>query len=198
MPIRETSPAADGSELSLVHAVASGDPGACAELFEHYGEAVLRFVYRRVGEQMEDAEEVALDTFASAVRLAGSYDGRSSVFTWLCGIAKLRIIDYHRRMRRNKRTPPSAPSLDRFRAQPSDTLDHVLDRIESEQVVELLLAGLSEDEREVLLLRYVDQFSVREIAQITGRSEKGVEGLLTRAKNKPKAFLQRWLEEDLP
>ncbi|MFI5385627.1 MAG: RNA polymerase sigma factor [Fimbriimonadales bacterium] len=197
---------AERSEQSLVFSVASGDEAAAAELFRIYGEPVLRFVYRRVGEQMEDAEEVTLDTFGSAVKLAGTYHPASSVFTWLCGIAKLRIIDFYRKAGRDKRMPAhlqtSLEDLERGdggiagQALPlqSRPLDHVLDRIETERIVDELLSGLSEEEREVLLLRYVEQFSVREIAMLTKRSERGVEGLLSRAKNKPRALLERWLD----
>ena len=194
MPSRIDS-TAEHSERSLVYLVASGDETAAGELFRIYGEPVLRFVYRRVADQMEDAEEVTLDTFRSAVKLAGTYDPRSSVFTWLCGIAKLRIIDFYRKAGRDKRMPAHMQtSLDALGDLRGQTLDHVLDRIETERIVDELLSGLSADERDVLLLRYVEQFSVREIARLTKRSEKGVEGLLSRAKNKPKALLARWLD----
>lgn len=191
----QTPDTAEHAERSLVLSVASGDESVAADLLRTYGDPVLRFVYRRVGEQMEDAEEITIDTFTSAVKLAASYDTRSSVFTWLCGIAKLRIIDFYRRAGRGKRTPAQfLTSLDALGDLRGQTLDHVLDRIEIERIVDELLRDLSEDEREVLLLRYVEQFSVREIAALTKRSEKGVEGLLTRAKNKPRALIGRWLD----
>ena len=179
----------------LVPAVARGDDAALAELFRLYGEAVLRFVYRRVGESMEDAEEITLDTFASAAKLAGTFDIRSQVLTWLCGIAKLRIIDHFRRTSREKRMPARLRTdLGELEKVGACGLDHVLDRIDAERIVDEMLADLTDGEREVLLLRYVDQLSVREIATIVNRSEKGVEGLLTRAKNKPKARVQHWFE----
>src|SRR5438309_335614 len=95
----------EDAEQSLVQSVAFGNEASAAQLFRLYGDSVLRFVYRRVGEQMEDAEEITLDTFGSAVKLAATYDLRSSVLTWLCGIAKLRIIDFYRRAGRDKRAP---------------------------------------------------------------------------------------------
>src|SRR5689334_15267353 len=104
--MRDRNPStAEHSEQSLVLSVASGNEAAAEELFRTYGDPVLRFVYRRVGEQMEDAEEVTLDTFGSAVKLAGTFDPRFLVFTWLCGIAKLRIIDFYRKAGRDKRVP---------------------------------------------------------------------------------------------
>ena len=191
----QTPDTAEHAERSLVLSVASGNESAAAELLRTYGDPVLRFVYRRVGEQMEDAEEITIDTFTSAVKLAASYDTRSSVLTWLCGIAKLRIIDFYRKAGRDKRTPQQLlTSLDTLGDLRGQSLDHVLDKLEIERIVDELLRDLSVDEREVLLLRYVEQFSVREIAALTKRSEKGVEGLLTRAKNKPRALVGRWLD----
>ena len=83
-------------EISLVRRVARGEEAAMAELYQTYFEAVLRFVYRRLGESFEDAEEVTQDVFISAVSLAGTYQGLGPVFRWLCGIAQNRIVDMSR------------------------------------------------------------------------------------------------------
>jgi len=184
---------AEDTERMLISAVACGDAAAVDELYRLHSEQVMRFIFRRVQEHLEDAEEITLDTFVSAINLAGGYDGRSSAFTWLCSIAKLRIIDFYRKRDRIKRIPEEVTEeLDSLRAGTA-SFGQALEHVEARFVVDTMLHGLGEDEREAILLRYAEQLSVREIAALLKRSEKGVEGLLTRAKSKAKAAMADWL-----
>jgi RNA polymerase sigma-70 factor (ECF subfamily) len=190
-------------ELALIRSMGSGDGDAAAEVYRRYSERIFRFVCRRVDEQTEDSEEITLDTFISAINLAGTYSGQSSVFTWLCGIAKLRIVDFHRRRVSTKRPPrQAAVTLDqldeiKFHARfAQDSVEDVLDQIVASQVIGAALSRLTVDERESLLLRYVDRLSVREISVLMNRSEKAVESLLTRAKAKPRKFLLRLMVKE--
>ena len=188
---------ASEDELVLVHALGDPDGRAAEELYRRYSPHLFRFIYRRIGEQTEDAEEITLDTFLSAINLAKTFAGRSSVFVWLCGIAKLRIIDFHRRQTSAKRVSRQAQlALDWFdEALLPDhdggqrNLAELLDRIVAFQLVDAALSRLTGDEREALLLRYVEELSVREIALLMRRSERGVESLLTRARTKPRKYL---------
>lgn len=179
-------------ELSIVQALARGDESAITAFYETHADTVFRFVYRRVGERREDAEEITHDTFLSALQLAPTFDGSCSAFTWLCGIAKLRLIDAHRRESRDKRIPADkVESLDDdtlaalrdFDAE-SSSLDDVLGRLDTSRMVDAMLAPLTADEREALLLRYAEQLSVREMTHVMQRTEKAIEGLLDRAKKK--------------
>ncbi|MFI5387086.1 MAG: RNA polymerase sigma factor [Fimbriimonadales bacterium] len=188
-------------ESALVHALGDPNSGAAEEIYRRYAAHLYRFIYRRVGEQAEDAEEITLDTFLSAIDLAKTYAGRSSVFVWLCGIAKLRIIDHHRKQSSAKRVSKHAQMaldmLDEAMIPAPNgghgNMEEVLDRILASQVVEAALSRLSADEREALLLHYVEDLSVREIAILMKRSERGVESVLTRAKAKPREYLERLL-----
>lgn len=192
MQIRN-APVVEDSERALLSAVARGDEAAVDRLYRLHGEAVMRFVYRRVEESFEDAQEITIDTFVSALNLASGFDPRSSVITWLCGIAKLRIVDFYRKKDRGKRIPASMiEGLDELQAG-NASLEQTLDRIEARRVVDAMLEGLSEDEREAILLRYVEGLSVREASLLMKRSERGVESLLTRAKSKARGTMERWL-----
>ncbi len=155
----------------LIHSVAGGDVAAVDELYRCYCEPVMRFITRRVGEQLEDAEEITLDTFVSAINLAAGYDGSSSARTWLCGIAKLRIVDFYRKKNRSKRVPDAmTEALDELRG--SAGFEEILNRVEARHVVDAMLANLTKDEREALLLHYVEQLSIKEAAILMKRSEK--------------------------
>ena len=180
------------NETALVQAVAQREDAAVKRFYETYADAVLRFVYRQVGERYEDAEEITQDVFLLAVSLAGTYDGSCSVFTWLCSLAKRCLGRFQRWQGRGKRIPPEKvvsledealqllQELDRG----APSMDDVLTRIDTAQLVEVMVASLADEEREALLLRYVEEFSVREIAGLLQRSEKAIESLLMRAKRK--------------
>lgn len=192
-------------EVALVRSMGERNSDAAQEIYRRYSEPLHRFIYRRIGERSEDAEELTLDTFLSAIDLSRTYGGQSSVFVWLCGIAKLRLIDFHRRSTSAKcisrEDQTSLDELDEERIIGSDggsrSVEEVLDRLLASEVVDAALSRLNADEREALLLRYVEGFSVREIAGLMKRTEKAVESLLMRAKAKPRDFLLRMLGEEV-
>jgi RNA polymerase sigma-70 factor (ECF subfamily) len=189
MPETKSSPV-QANELALLRRVAQRDESAVAEFYQNYADAVFRYAYRRSGECYEDAEEITQDTFTSAVTLAATFQGTSTVFTWLCGIAGLRIVDFYRRQHRGKRIPPgnvlALEALDDVSesASRSSTIDDVLNRLDAAHVADVMLECLADDEREALMLRCVEQLSIREISALMKRTEKAVEHLIARAKKK--------------
>ncbi|MCH8978435.1 MAG: RNA polymerase sigma factor [Armatimonadetes bacterium] len=192
---------AQASELALVQRVARGDGAAVDAFYRANCDAVYRHVYRHLDERHEDAEEVTQDTFLGAISLAETYDGTCSVLTWLCAIARLRIADFRRKEGRQKRVPSDRmlsldeQETDLLRRVDRDAADveGILGRLSADRLVEAMLAPLLDDEREALLLRYAAGFSVREIANVMKRTEKGVANLLTRAKQKARRAAAAWL-----
>lgn len=191
---------ADAKSKEFLAQVAARDEVAVARFYRTYADAVFRFICRRINAPREDAEELTLDTFLSAIQLARTFEGRSSIFVWLCGIAKMRIARYHRDHSRLKQIPP-----DRLVYQDEETLrlfqeaavsvnfpEQILERTEAQQIVRVMMNALSEDEREALLLHYVEQMSVAEVGEILHRSEKAVRNLLTRAKQKALRRADAW------
>jgi RNA polymerase sigma-70 factor, ECF subfamily len=116
--------------------------------------------------------------FVEAIRHRDRFDGRADVVTWLCAIGRNRLVDHFRSqgrdLRRQERlvsgTDPHAP-------------DSTWDRLEVRDAVERALSQLPPDQRLALLFQHLDGLSVREIAQVIGRSEKATESLLSRARD---------------
>jgi RNA polymerase sigma-70 factor, ECF subfamily len=183
---------AEALDFALLSAVARGERDAVDKLYRLHGEAVMRFVYRRVEENFEDAQEITADTFISALSLAAGFNPNSTVLTWLCGIAKLRIVDFYRRRQRSKRIPAAMTQGLEEVLVGTASLEKVLDRLEAKRAVDALFETLREDEREAILLRYAEGFSLREAARMMNRSERGVDSLLTRAKQKARAAVDSW------
>jgi RNA polymerase sigma-70 factor (ECF subfamily) len=174
------------------------------EVYRRYSERVFRFIYWRIGERREDAEELTLDTFLTALELCQRFDGRASVFVWLCGIAKLKLIHHHRHHTRQKRaTEQPAVSIHDLneavteaRASGRTPIEELLDRISASQVIDLAMQRISPDEKEALVLRLVDGLSIREISTQMKRSEDGADALIRRAKSKLREIIERLQAEE--
>lgn len=189
------------NEAALITRVARGEEGAVAVLIRDYGNAVFRYLYRRSGESYDEAQDITQETFLAAVCLADSFDGTCSATTWLCSIAKIKLADHLRRSGRQKRVPKSKViGLDSASVEAiaslhgsQTTVDDVVDKLDTQAFLNAITSQLSEDEREALLLHYVDGFSVDEMTLLMRRSSKGVESLLTRAKRRCREIAAGWL-----
>ena len=137
---------------------------------------VYRYLAARCGGDDALAEELTQQTFVEAVRHADRFDGRSDVVTWLCAIARHRLVDHWRRRGRDDRRHLRLVDEHRMRA------DAPWHGSEARDAVESAVAQLPADQRMALLFRYLDGLSVREVAAVIGRSEKATESLLARAR----------------
>lgn len=171
---------ASPAELDLMRRLARRDPDAAAELVREYAEGVYRFVYHQVGGSVEDAEDLTQETFLAALQSAHRFRGDSRLRTWLLRIAAHKIADH---WRSHRRRPPQVP-LEAWHPATSTAISPpaFLKEAETREWVRAALLRLPPHYRTALVLRYVEEMSVAEIAQVMGRSLKSVESILLRAK----------------
>ena len=138
-----------------------------AQVYREYVTRVYRYVYARVGNK-EDAEDVTAQVFFEALERWPSYREQGKVAAWLFTIARRRVADYHRRRRASTSLkvlpPPDDP------ATPWEAVEH---REEMEHLARLV-GQLSEEEQEMLRLRFAAGLTYREIAHILGKKEGAV------------------------
>ncbi len=148
--------------------------------FRHWYDATLPRVYRYLAARCAGddalAEELTQQTFVAALRNRDRFDGRSDVLTWLCAIARNRLIDHYRRHARETRRHDQLINAHRT------GIDTRWQSVETRNAVEATLRRLPADQRLALLFRYLDGLSVREVASAIGRTEKATESLLARAR----------------
>jgi len=155
-------------ERALVEA-AQRDPGRFAELYEGNFERVYAFVLRRVRDR-EEAEDVTSDVFHRALANLGHFEWRGVPFAaWLLRIAANAIADRSLRAARDREVPEPEP-----REEPS------LEEIEHRARLFRLVDRLPVDQRRVILMRFGEQKTIREIAQELARSEGAVKQLQLR------------------
>ena len=146
-----------------------------------------RFIDKRVGNPGE-AEEIYQETLVAAWESFGRFRGRSSLLTWLCGIARHEIIDFYRKKKIKAFLFSRLPWLESLASEALGP-EQVLLRREFEGRVKLVMAGLSEGYREILRLKYYEGLSMKEIASRLNETPKAVESRLFRARQ---AFAQAY------
>lgn len=142
-------------------------------LFSTYADDVYRFVLARCGSSSL-ADEVTSDVFADAARLFAAHRGDEIQIGWLIATARRRLIDRWRAHERQRER------LRRLR-QERDRVD-VLSSWTATEPTLRALRSLPERQRAALTLRYLDAYSVTEVAETLDCSYRAAESLLSRAR----------------
>lgn len=169
-----------GDERELVAGLLGGSERALQKFYQGYAPRLRAFIQSKTRSR-EDAEEILQDSLLSSLDALALYSGRSSLFTWLCGIARHEIADYYRRRTLKTVVFSRFPFVEGFVSRALEP-DAKMMRAEYERRVRRALQTLLPHYREILELKYMDGLSVREIAQKLGMSFKGCESALTRAR----------------
>ena len=170
----------NGTDERFLVAAAQRDPSRFAELYEGNFERVYAFIARRVASR-EDAQDLTAEVFHEALRNLNRFEWRGLPFAaWLLGIAAHLLADRWRCSARHREV--AADVLDEAGADP---------QIERRAMLFQLVDGLAPDQRLVVLRRFVDQKSLREIALELGRSEGAVKQLQFRALQNLRAQMRR-------
>jgi len=162
------------TDADLIRGAQNGDRSALQTLYERYLPTVWRYAYAH-GEGRRDAvEDVVSETFLALVRQIQTLHPKGGALGgWLITVARRKICDARRRRRAQ---PAGAAVAVVDSAMPVET------SLEQREFVARVLDGMNEDERLALEWKYVEMLSVRKIAKRLGRTEKGVESLLFRAR----------------
>jgi RNA polymerase sigma-70 factor, ECF subfamily len=176
MPEREQLP---------VDEARAGDPDAWAALFERFQLPLYVYVVELVREEQASLD-VVQETFVAAVQHVAGLRDKDKFGSWLFGIAHQKCIQRWRKHVREEE------ALDKFADasdESEDAPDERLVRQEQEAEFLALLAGLPVPQRAVLLLFYVEEFSLEEIARVTQTSTGTVKSRLHYAKKAVRKLL---------
>ena len=180
----------DAAAVALVRA---GDRDAFRPIVDRYSEMLFRLAYRITGNET-DAEEVVQETFLRAYRKLDSFDGHSSVGTWLFRIATNCCLDLLDRRKAQPQVLASGPDKDE-----SPLEEHVSSEqpnperlaysTEIQANIHAALQSLSNTERTAFVLRHVDGCSIKEIAAALKVRSGAARQSLFRAVEKMRKFL---------
>ncbi|MDT5293151.1 MAG: polymerase sigma-70 factor, subfamily [Acidobacteriota bacterium] len=161
-------PDQDELDAELLRATARGDESAFASIYDHYS-PILFGLLLRILRSRSEAEDVLQEVFLQVWQQARSFDAaRGRAFTWLVTLARSRAIDRLRavdsRERAAQRSSEDVPPAQQQRQQGAEWADDAAIRAERAEAVQGALAELPEEQRQVLVLAYLDGMSQSEIA----------------------------------
>jgi RNA polymerase sigma-70 factor (ECF subfamily) len=164
-------------EEKLIEQAKSGDSRSFADLYDHYLPPIYRFIYMKVSHR-EEAEDLTHEIFLSAWQNLDRYRSRGFPFSsWLYQIARNRVIDFYR----TKKKHLPIESVDAELAGSNDVLEVIADEALSMKLVREVINELSPDYQDVLLMKFMEELSHAEIAQIMGKSAGAVRLIQHRA-----------------
>lgn len=166
-------------ELKLIALCIAGDNrNAFGRLVTAYEQGLRRFLFNLTGDEAL-TDDLAQDTFLKAYLAIRSFQGISRFKTWLYRIGYNEFLSYRRSQKAlSDETPPDVDTDN-----PSASTDARL-------TVEQCLAQLSETERTVVMLFYLEDMPIKKIVEITNIPEGSVKSHLHRAKSRMRNFLE--------
>jgi len=151
-------------EVVLVERARAGDRQAFGELYDRYAPLTYRHIHCLVGDR-QAAEDLTAQTFLQALQAIGRYEERGLPFrAWLLRIARNLAIN-HWRVQRNNGSSRNHGS-ERAILSPEQFCEAKL----REEEVWRAVRSLRGDQRQVIILRFVDGLSYPEVAQVLGKS----------------------------
>jgi len=155
---------------------ASLDPTALGQIYDTYYSRIYAYIYHRIGDARA-AEDLAADVFVhmlEAVRDQKAW--RTSLTGWLYRIAHNLVIDYYRR--RSKR---EGPPLDERIVGTADEHKLSLEALLTRERLRMTIQRLTEEQQQVIFLRFVEDLSNAEVAEVLGKTEGAIKALQHRA-----------------
>jgi RNA polymerase sigma-70 factor (ECF subfamily) len=175
----------------LLEAIQRKDRKATAEFVSRYADAVYRYVFARLVPRADQVDDLVQEIFLAAWENLSQYRGTSSLGSWLMGIARHKVADYYRACLREPEPLEPNEGEPRLGTRGPDLDDFISSELLRRKTWQTL-RSLPEKHRIVLLWRYWEKCSAREMAARTGKTEKAIERLLARAREE---FRRMWSDE---
>lgn len=153
------------------------DPAAFAAFYDRSVAEVFRYFFKAAAGDRRLAEDLTQETFMAAVRSFQSGQVETMTINWLIVVARHKLIDHFRRRSREQRKLTLAWTEQSVHDDGS-SLGFAVDEAEALTLLECL----SPIHRLVLVLRYLDDLPVSEVADSIGRSVSATESILVRAR----------------
>jgi RNA polymerase sigma-70 factor (ECF subfamily) len=156
---------------------AKTDKDAFGQLYERYAGKIYNYVYYRTG-NAADAEDLTARVFMRAMKHIGSYDDRGVPFSaWLYRIAHNLVANWYRDRSRRKIMSLDDVSQWNFHEEGPESLAQFL---EDREALLVTIRRLPADRQELLILKFVERLSNKEIGDIMDRSEGAIKSLYHR------------------
>jgi RNA polymerase sigma-70 factor (ECF subfamily) len=164
------------AEWEIVRRAQSFDNDAIHQLYEKYFPKIYNYAFMQMGD-VQAAEDLASDVMLKMIESIQKYTFRGLPFgAWVFRIARNRLIDLHRRRKRRGEVDLSE-TLSTALANPQVLAERALERGQ----LQIALKHLTDEQRQVIVLKFIEGFDNRSVGKIMGRSEGAIKSLQHRA-----------------
>ena len=164
-------------EADLIARARRFEPKAISQLYQMYADGIYKYAYARVSDT-HVAEDITSDVFLRALEGLESYEYRGIPFSaWLYRIARGRVVDHYRRTSRRQTTVTLNDSIVAAQETPDRAVLRGLDAEELRDAMDVL----TEDQRLVTVMRFLEGKSLAEVAHQLGKTEGSIKALQHRA-----------------
>lgn len=167
-------------EKKLIRSLKKGKEEAYYELINLYGNKLLKTIYLMIKDEKE-AEDIVQETFIRVYKYIKNFKGESSLYTWIYRIAHNVTMDFL------KSSIPTIPYEDYFESN-DDIEESTILNIEIESI-KIALDNLNFIYKQVLILFYFEELSIKEISEVLGEKEGTIKSRLSRGRVELKSFL---------
>ena len=167
-------------DFQLVQRILKREENALVEFHHLYSPKLFNYIKNKISIN-QDAEEVLQDSLFASLEALRDYAGQSSLYTYIYGITKHKVVDYYRRKKIKNIVFSKLPTV-------KDLVSNLLSpeqKYSERELIERINRCFSQMKphyMKVLKLKYVEGFTVGQIAQLTQETIKGVESTLFRAR----------------
>jgi len=174
--VRALGKPAGDDDRPLIERVRKGDQDAARTLFERYFDRIYNYVYARLG-RAEDAEDLAIDTMTRSLTRLDQFQDQGVAFSsWVYKIAHNATIDHYRRHGKVTLVSLEQATL----PQSADPSELAMEQLSNEDL-RVALRALTDEQQQVLILRFFQDLTAPQVAGIMGKSVGAVQALQHRA-----------------
>jgi RNA polymerase sigma-70 factor (ECF subfamily) len=183
-----------GDGVALLKAAQQLDEDALTKIFDEFAPAIYKYVLRLSRDPIE-ADNIVGDVFSQLLeQFAAGKGPRTNLRSYLYQTAYHLVVDHSRA---SKHTAPLEVAVnlnDKGRAVPTHA--QIEERVLMEALVSAMNSELTEDQRHVIILRFLEDFSLKETAQVIGKEVNNVKVIQNRGIAKLRKALEHQLEEE--
>lgn len=163
------------NEIDLIKSCQNGQSEAFSEIYDKYFDKIYRFIYYKVSHR-ETAEDLTSVTFTKALENIKKFNADKGLFSaWLYKIARNNTIDYYR-SKKEISDIDNVPNLYH-----EENFAENMTKNQQLQNIKEKLDILSEDQREIIVMRVWNEMSYKEISEVVGKSENNCKVIFSRS-----------------
>jgi len=170
------------TDKKLVEKILQNNPQAIKSFYSQNQEKLTNFVKRKI-DNPQDVEEIVQDSFWATLNSLPTFKFQSSLSTFLFSIAKREIADYYRKRRIKTILLSRFPFLETLASKALGPEEETLKKELKEEILKVL-KKLPQRYQKLLRLKYLEEYSIKEIALKLATTPKAIESALSRARKK--------------